>query len=65
MGNPSLILFGLSAFAVGEPAFHEPYRLGVNKLPMPLDLSKELEGLSLETLCNDVVIGLMSLTLAK
>jgi hypothetical protein len=34
-------------------------------LDLPLDPSKELEGLSLETLCNDVVIGLMSLTLAK
>jgi len=65
MGNPSLILFGLSAFAVGEPVFHEPYRPGVNKLPMPLDSSKKLKSLTVRARDNEVVIGLMGATLAK
>lgn len=32
-------------------------------LDIPLDHSKELKGLTLETLSNDVVIGIMGITL--
>lgn len=34
-------------------------------LDIPLDISKTLKGITLRTLSNDVVIGLMSLTLAR
>jgi hypothetical protein len=34
-------------------------------LDMPLHPEKELKSLTLETLCNDVVIGLMSATLVR
>lgn len=34
-------------------------------LDIPVDLSKELDGMTLRTLSNDVVIGLMSVTLQK
>jgi hypothetical protein len=34
-------------------------------LDMPLDNNKELESVSLHTFANDVVIGLMSVTLAR
>jgi hypothetical protein len=34
-------------------------------LDMPLDHNKELQSVSLHTLANDVVIGLMSVTLTR
>jgi hypothetical protein len=34
-------------------------------LDMPLDMSKELDYLEVETLANDVVIGLMGVTLQR